>query len=63
MTAPDPIHASRDVRSIDIRLIATARTCWTASAAFSEGLPELISAYELVNDGFAHLTPAGKPIA
>lgn len=70
MPNPNPIHTDRSVQHVDVRLyfpmdavdlldkISEALQVLGAGA-----LAEMISAYELINDGFAHLTPDDRPLA
>ncbi len=67
---PDAIHTDPLVQHIDIRIyfdrdVNRKDMLDNLSDALQDSpdLYEMISAYELVNDGFAHMVPAGKPLA
>lgn len=64
-----PIHSDGSVQHIDVRLYFDRELSREdlldkiSDALQTPVLAEMISAYELVNDGFAHLTPDDKPLA
>lgn len=69
-TGINPIHSDRSVQSIDVRIyfdrdLNHEDLLNKISDALQDApqLSEMISAYELVNDGFAHLSPDDKPLA
>jgi len=67
---PNPIHTDRNVQHIDIRLYFNLDadregTLNDISQALQDAplLCDLVSAYELKNNGFGHLLPDDKPLA
>jgi hypothetical protein len=62
------IHSDETKQHIDVRLYFGADLDrkilleYISDMIQGGGPPDLISAYELVNDGFAHLVPADKPL-
>jgi len=67
---PNPIHTDPNVQFIDIRIyfnndIDVEGTLDDISRMLqdSEMMCDMISAYQLRNDGFSHLTPDDKPLA
>lgn len=71
MPKPNPIHTDPSVQHIDVRLYFDRDEYTHADlvdkvAETLGNAPELscmISAYELRNDGFSHLTPDDAPLA
>ena len=67
---PNPIHTDRNVQHIDIRLYfnldANREATLDDISRMLQDSPllcDMISAYELKNDGFSHLLPDDKPLA
>lgn len=67
---PNPIHTDPSIQHVDVRIYfaqdedpVTLRDDISEALQASPRLAHMISAYELVNDGFAHLTPTDKPLA
>lgn len=67
---PNPIHTDRSAKSIDVRfyfnLDADEEGTLNDISQMIQDSPlmcDMISAYQLKNDGFSHLTPDDKPLA
>jgi hypothetical protein len=67
---PNPIHTDRDLQHIDIRLYFNLDADREATLddisrmlQDSEMMCDLVSAYQLVNNGFGNLLPEDKPLA
>ena len=66
----DPVHTSPDVQHVDVRLyfprgLEGAALLDKINQALGESphLVELVSAFELVGDGFGRTVPADEPLA
>jgi hypothetical protein len=66
----NPVHSDKTKQSIDVRLyfdknISREFLLHEIRNALKGSwlMADLHSAYELVNDGFAHLTPSDEPLA
>jgi len=67
----NPIHTDRTVQHVDVRIYFPVELdreelldkISETLQGDAYNLCEMVSAYELINDGFAHLLPGDKPLA
>ncbi len=66
----NPIHTEPDVQHVDVRMYFPrdldrdwVLNCISSALQSSPEMAEMVSAYELVNDGFANFTPADEALA